>query len=383
MNTSIMKTKKFLALVAILVSVASVSTVKAAGWLPDSVGIENRVDKTVVLHKVKPNETIYSILRYYKCTLKDYQDENPNETEEIRVDELVRVPISQRFTNKEDKKLAKAEVLAPKAVGKSLATWDDDEDVKPSKQPVKSEKPVAVKPAPVKTEPAATSTATTATKHTVEPSQTLFSISKKYGVSVDDIKRWNGLTSNTVKVGQALIVGASDKSTTEAVKTTPAKSVPAEPALLKPDATKSVAKSEPKKADSTKLKETKKIAEMPGKSATDSESTTAPVVVYRQVKENGMAGLINVDDRSGKYLALHRSAPAGTLIQVRNEANNRSVFVKVIGKLPDTGLNDKLVIKVSPSAFDKLSPVDRKFRAELSYMKAETIMGSATTASNK
>lgn len=40
--------------------------------------------------------------------------------------------------------------------------------------------------------------------HTVEGGDTLFSLYRKYGVSVDEIKNLNGLTSNAIQVGQKL-----------------------------------------------------------------------------------------------------------------------------------------------------------------------------------
>ena len=45
---------------------------------------------------------------------------------------------------------------------------------------------------------------TTVKTHTVKKGETLSSISRKYGCSVADIKKWNNLKSNTVKVGQKL-----------------------------------------------------------------------------------------------------------------------------------------------------------------------------------
>ena len=42
------------------------------------------------------------------------------------------------------------------------------------------------------------------TLHTVQPKETLYSISKKYMVGVDDIKKWNGLGTNDLKIGQQL-----------------------------------------------------------------------------------------------------------------------------------------------------------------------------------
>lgn len=43
-------------------------------------------------------------------------------------------------------------------------------------------------------------------KHIVKEGDTLYSISRKYAVSVDDIKRWNYLYDNSIKVGQKLTV---------------------------------------------------------------------------------------------------------------------------------------------------------------------------------
>lgn len=44
------------------------------------------------------------------------------------------------------------------------------------------------------------------TVHTVLPKETLFSISKKYGVAVSDLKTWNRLSGNDIKIGQQLII---------------------------------------------------------------------------------------------------------------------------------------------------------------------------------
>ena len=46
--------------------------------------------------------------------------------------------------------------------------------------------------------------APTVKTHTVKKGETLSSISRKYGCTVNDLKKWNNLKSNTVKVGQKL-----------------------------------------------------------------------------------------------------------------------------------------------------------------------------------
>jgi membrane-bound lytic murein transglycosylase D len=42
--------------------------------------------------------------------------------------------------------------------------------------------------------------------HTVQQGETLFRISQRYGVPVDDLKKWNNLPDNTIKIGQKLLV---------------------------------------------------------------------------------------------------------------------------------------------------------------------------------
>lgn len=47
------------------------------------------------------------------------------------------------------------------------------------------------------------------TLHTVQPKETLYSISKKYSVGVEDIKKWNGLETNDLKIGQQLRINTN------------------------------------------------------------------------------------------------------------------------------------------------------------------------------
>ena len=85
--------------------------------------------------------------------------------------------------------------------------------------------------------------------------------------------------------------------------------------------------------------------------------------------ETGLAELIEGTEGNRKYLALHRTAPVGTILKIRNEMNNREVFVRVMGKLPDSAQADKVVIRISRSAYDRLGAIDPKFRVQVTYYK--------------
>jgi hypothetical protein len=49
------------------------------------------------------------------------------------------------------------------------------------------------------------------------------------------------------------------------------------------------------------------------------------------------------------------------------KTNNKYVFVKVVGTLPDTGDNNDLVIKISKASAEKLGVRDSRFQSELNY----------------
>ncbi|HMZ56293.1 MAG TPA: LysM peptidoglycan-binding domain-containing protein [Nitrospira sp.] len=47
---------------------------------------------------------------------------------------------------------------------------------------------------------------TTGTTHTVRPGETLYRIGQKYHVGLDQLRKWNNMSNNTVVVGQKLVV---------------------------------------------------------------------------------------------------------------------------------------------------------------------------------
>jgi rare lipoprotein A (peptidoglycan hydrolase) len=88
----------------------------------------------------------------------------------------------------------------------------------------------------------------------------------------------------------------------------------------------------------------------------------------KEVTEQGTASWIDDEKvNPNKFYALHRSAPIGTIIKVTNTLNKQSVFVKVVGALPESAESANLLIKISKAAAKKLGVAEAKFQAELSY----------------
>lgn len=361
----------------------------------DSTGVERRDGETFVLHRVDRGQTLYSILKRYGATFADYKAANPGAPNEVNSNQLLRVPYNRSR--------AVAAAVAEKPASEPTSTVSRPEprpvemastDNRPSmamRQPATSTPPPAQTstPAAVPVRRAASATTVPApaasaripeSAHEVQPGETLYSIARRYNLPVADLKRWNDLPdAGAVHTGQVLVLNG------EIAPKKPAKSaVDIAREQLKTPETKPVAKTTPLpprpepapvKPEPAKTEESEAKREPEGEAVEETRAAPArPVVVanpsasakYR--RETGLAEVIDVDDKSGRYLGLHRSAATGSLVTVRNEANGQVVSVKIIGKLPDTGLNDRVIIKLSPGAFSRLSPVDRRFRAEVSYV---------------
>jgi LysM repeat protein len=71
--------------------------------------------------------------------------------------------------------------------------------------------------------------------HTVRAGETLFSISREYNITVDELRRWNNLRDNTIMTGQRLVVSAPQASpATPSRPDTRATDRPQEPVTAEP-----------------------------------------------------------------------------------------------------------------------------------------------------
>ena len=146
--------------------------------------------------------------------------------------------------------------------------------------------------------------------HVVEKGETLYSLSKKFDITIQKLKELNNLDDNTLSVGQRIIYSIEED-----------------------------------KIENNKVSD---------------EFSTSRV--------EGFASSIDGMDDSEKYLALHKTAKEGTIIFVKNQMNQNMVIVRVIGKLPDTGINKKIDIRLSKIAFEKLNAKDLIIPIELTYV---------------
>ena len=410
--------KKFSIRCALLVvsGITSIYSVKANPIFPvretgiDSIGVEKKNGKRFVLHRVDEGQTLYAIARKYHRSVADIKAANPDIKESVKYSQVVRIPMPDGATKpKETKAVDKAIPKQEKVSERDANQKTDAKSAPAGTQSAARPKKSANRELKKAEDPAR------AGIHVVESGQTLYSLAGRYGVSQEDLRKWNNLPGNNVLIGQALIVSekahqarmpstsmakiaakTADKAPEPAPKTVavhPTEPRPSEPKpgeshsttpapephAAEPKVTPPLSEQKPERrsdmahteTDATSKPSSTSTSTKPAEVERESQRTgnDAPMPTHgRRISDSGIAEMIEGADGSGKYLALHRTAPIGTLVQVRNAFNNQSLWVKVIGRLPNTGINDKIMIKLSTQAFSKLSPEDRRFRAEVSYI---------------
>jgi len=292
----------------------------------DSIGSEVINGKVYVLHQVEQGETVYSISSKYGASMREVVAISPEVKKGLQIGMVIKVPYSGK----------------KKAIAKSTTNY-----------------------------------------HIVKSGETLYGISRNYNVSVNQIMEWSQLKSTELNIGQKLVINGDVKEP-YSIKTVTDKGNQIH-IVTQGEGLYGIARIYNISVDeiikwnqlqSTSLQVGQKL--IVGISATGNyvhptKIDTAQVALSRRyevekVIESGVAAIIEGSGNTIKYLALHRTAKVGAIIAVKNEMNDQMVFVRVIGKLPNTGVNSKIVIRISDAAYKKLGAIDSKFRVQLSYL---------------
>ena len=337
----------------------------------DSIGIETKDGKTYILHKVAPGETLYSLSRRYNASVSGILKSNPGADSGIKIEQILRIPYKKK--TKLEKGAISHVVKASETMYSisrkyevrlsDIKKWNNLEGTALNvgqtlviypKGGGKSQNSVA--------DVSVTKTANNGEIiHTVSSSQTLYSISRKYNVSMADIKRWNNLDDVGLSVGQKLIIKPATQPVAASRK--PGKAEKKEVAIASNKKTDNSTDNSDYKEYETSMEEIKRVNS--SKSQSRKKSNTRG---FNKVVELGFAEVIKTESDTKKWLALHRTAPIGTILRVKNEMNNLWVFVRVVGVLPETSVNDKILIKISKTAYDKLGAINDRFPVEISYV---------------
>ncbi len=147
-------------------------------------------------HVVRPGESLFAIARRYQLPPTDLARLNGMRLSAVRLPgQSLRVPLGQAVN-------ARADTPALASSGAASST--------------------------------AAATASGPRSHTVQPGDTLYAISRTYGVAVDDLRQWNGLPADgLIRIGEVLTVGEIP-TTDDATGGAPVPALPADEAPSPP-----------------------------------------------------------------------------------------------------------------------------------------------------
>lgn len=298
----------------------------------DSIGLERRGNNLYIKHKVTIGEDIYKIARKYGVNKETLITLNPVARYPLKVGQILYIPHAQttyRISQLKGYKVRPNETLF------SIATKFQT-DVKTLKElnelysaQIQTGQELLI-PYPSSHQDlyAIPANAYSAAKdpnkknepqlkyHTVANGETLYSISQKYKVSVENLKKWNDNPSGQINTGQKIIVGKGE---------------PTEEVFI--------------------------VA-----SASNSTTTQA-----KKGKPRSESGVCTVTLKSDRLVGMHRTAPKGTLIKIHNESTGRNVTIKVIGKIQDIDRNKNVVIIISHEAARRLGTMSKEFPVYLDW----------------
>ena len=274
------------------------------------------------MHTVKKGETLYQIAKLYKVSIDAIENVNPSIVQHIiKPEQILRIPIS----------IQKKEAIQPKS------------------------NPISIK------------SVQKTIQHTVKKGETLYSISKLYGMKPEDIRTWNSIDGNAISIDEKLTIKlnaeANKLNEEKLIKEKPITETPAIPIVHKDTMLDEVLKNA----------QTSEIEEKP---ALDNESQTELAKKYKSnlinknaisVRGTGAPMTTTLGAMESVYFVVHKTLPIGTVIKIINLVNNKSMYAKVIGKLEDSPENEHVIVRYTLGIKKALQLKDGKCYVQIIY----------------
>ncbi|MGC8750708.1 LysM peptidoglycan-binding domain-containing protein [Hydrotalea sp.] len=310
---------------------------------------------STIVHVIKHGETLSGLAHQYHTTVGDIMRLNGmNSKSVLRIGEKVKIPV------KGDK------VTAANTANKITAPQATQ-----NLQPQNNTQPIM---------------------HVVGPKETLYAISRKYKVTVAQIQEWNHLTSTNIHTGQQLSIGASTTTpiatntlsiTNEPVNTVnnasalPAQTKPTPTQVATSDNTNKVSNPSTQNVSNNAINSaasTTSQKEVTNVSNTSVSADDVPVTGFftEYYKQSGQSIVGNASvfkTASGwmdkKYYVLINNIPEGTIVKI--ESNQKVVYAKVLGALPNIKEDNGLLLRLSNAAASVLGMADKTFPVTVQY----------------
>jgi LysM repeat protein len=228
-------------------------------------------------------------------------------------------------------------------------------------------------------------------QHLIESGESLSKIAKKYHITEQELRDWNNLPNDNIRAGNYLVINNPAKTVVKKV----VKEEKKEPEIVKKETPKKVekivekpiekvvvaVKEVPKKVAEKPIEKVEEIVkEVPKKEVkevvvrpieTKKENTTEGFFDKQyEVSNNSVEGACGVFKtitgwHDKKYYVLLNNAENGSVVKVI--ANNKFVYAKVLGPLPDIKGDKSMIMRISTAAAAALGVAENKFSAKIEF----------------
>ncbi len=255
--------------------------------------------KKYIVHSISAKDTYYQLSRVYGISVKEIMAANNKKN--LRVGDEALIPM--------------VEIVAPKST---------PEPTPKVEEPTKKEREINF--------PSNNVSAKILTEYKIGFNETLFSIAKRFGTTVDDIKKLNNLTSDVLQEGQTLKIPDGTVVETQEIIESSSSNLP-----------------------------------IPEKEKEEIEFEANRYGI-REKKEKGIGMWMEDLESAGKNnLALHRTAPVGTILKITNPLTKSVTFAKVVGKFTNTAESHDAIVILSKSVASNIGAFDKRFLIEITY----------------
>lgn len=230
--------------------------------------------------------------------------------------------------------------------------------------------------------------------HIVQEKEWMYRISVNHNkVPVENLEKWNNINKDLVKIGMHLIVGFLKVKTALSALATAVKSesnpggIAGNPLSSPPRTPDSPARMKPVENKVTvALQDTAAIKKQTVKT-NPAEKKSLPGAgvgigtiqfnggyfkadyTEENLSASGLAGTFKSTSgwQDGKYYALMNNVAVGTIIKVTVPSDNKTIYAKVLGQLPDMKESAGLTIRISNAAASELGQSEGKFNVDIRY----------------
>jgi len=286
-----------------------------------------------LIHTVSPKENWYSLARMYNGTPKDLATYNTLSLDKpLNIGQTVKIPL--RITNfSQNNRKAADEVFVP-------------------------------------------------VYHIIQDKEWMYRISVNYNkVPIENLEKWNGIKNEEAKAGTKLIVGylKVNKDQSPLANAAPVQAAAAVEPVVKTEEKRQepVTKEQPASVQTqtpvkpVEEKKTGNDARVVNNTSAYSSTGGYFKVLYEDSgkQASGVAGVFKSTSgwQDAKYYALMNNVPVGTIIRIVNPSNNKMIFAKVLGEMPDMKESVGLTLRISDAAASGLGAADGKFSVAVRY----------------